>query len=225
LYASGSLLELEREAMPMRERPEDARRCGLGARLAGALLLGLVAGGARADDLIGPYVGATFGKAWLDASNGLISGFGSDKSASQIIVGWRPMSELAAELEYLNFGHSSGLSTYQNSNVPLSNDASRKGIAAFGILYLPTPIVDFYLKAGIAKLHTQVQTMVGTCPMGGVCPPLANPLPVDSTGVGAGGGGGIMYRFRSLELRADYARFAALGGNPYLVTFGLTFTF
>jgi hypothetical protein len=211
----------------MREWLHGARRTGGGyARLAGVLLLGLAAGSARADDLLGPYVGATFGKAWLDTSNGLIGGFGSDKSASQIIVGWRPIPELAAELEYINFGHSSGTSTYQLSSVPLTNDASRKGIAAFGILYLPTPVnVDFYLKVGLSKLHTQVNTTVGTCPMGGDCPPLVSPPPVDTTGVGVAGGGGVMYRFRFIELRADYARFVAVGGNPYLATIGLTFTF
>jgi hypothetical protein len=211
----------------MRERRCGARRTGGGyARLACVLLPLLAAGSARADDLLGPYAGATFGKAWLDASNGLISGFGSDKSASQFIVGWRPIPELAAELEYINFGHSSGSSTYQLSNVPLTSAASRKGLAAFGILYLPTPVnVDFYLKAGVAKLHTQVNTTVGTCPMGGDCPPLVNPPPLDTTGVGIAGGGGVMYRFRFIELRADYARFAAVGGNPYLASIGLTFTF
>jgi hypothetical protein len=86
-------------------------------------------------------------------------------------------------------------------------------------------VVDFYLKAGVAKLHTKVTTIVEPCPMGGSCPPLANPIPVDSTGVGLAGGGGVMYRFRRLEVRFDYARFAALGGNPYLMTFGLTYTF
>src|SRR5579863_8813496 len=103
----------------MRERSGCQRRTGRGTRLAGVLLLGLAAGVAHADDLIGPYVGATFGKAWLDASNGLISGFGSDKHGSQIIAGWRPIPELAAELEYVNFGQSSGSTTYRNSNVPL----------------------------------------------------------------------------------------------------------
>jgi hypothetical protein len=210
---------------PMRERRTDTRRWRLTAELACAALLGCAAGGARADDLIGSYLGATAGKATVDASTGLVSGFGSHSSAYTIIAGWRPIPELAAELQYLNFGHSSGTSTYRNSNVPLSNSASRKGVGAFGILYLPTPIVDFYLKAGVAKLHSTARTTVGTCPAGGVCPPLVNPPPVDSTGVGLAGGGGVMYRFHSIEVRAEYERFAALGGNPYLVTGGLTWTF
>ncbi len=194
-------------------------------QLAWLALLTLLAGAARADDLLGPYVGAAFGKAWLDSSDGLISGFGSDKHASEIIAGWRPIPELAAELEYINMGSETGMTSYQDSNVPLTNSASRKGLTAFGILYLPTPLVDFYLKAGVARLRTQVSTVVGTCPAGGDCPPLANPIPVDSTAVGLAGGGGVMYRFRRLELRLDYARFAAYGGNPYLATLGLTWAF
>ncbi|HUO18671.1 MAG TPA: outer membrane beta-barrel protein [Steroidobacteraceae bacterium] len=193
--------------------------------LACLMLLAAAAGGARADDLTGPYVGAAFGKAWLDAADGLISGFGSDKHASELIVGWRPIPELAAELEYINFGSSTGTTTYPNSNEPLDSTASRKGLAAFGVLYLPAPLVDFYVKAGVAKLHTRVTTLVEPCPTGGTCPPLADPIPVDSTGVGLAGGGGVMYRFRRLQVRFDYARFAALGGNPYLMTFGLTYTF
>jgi hypothetical protein len=85
--------------------------------------------------------------------------------------------------------------------------------------------VDFYLKAGVARLRTQVTTIVEPCPTGGSCPPLADPIPVNSSAVGLVAGGGVMYRFRRLEARFDYARFAALGGNPYLMTFGLTYTF
>jgi hypothetical protein len=218
-------VETEAESKPMRKRRTEAWASRLSVRLAWAVLLGLAAGGVRADDLLGPYFGAAFGKATVDASTGLVTGFGVHSSAYQIIAGWRPIPELAAEVQYLEFGHSSGFSTYKNSNVTLSNSASRKGEGAFGILYLPTPIVDFYLKAGVAKLHTTALTTIVGCPKGGVCPPLANPPPVDSTGVGLAGGGGLMYRFRRIELRAEYERFAALGGNPYMVTGGLTWTF
>jgi hypothetical protein len=209
----------------MRERRADAWRARWPAALICGALLSGVAGGARADDLLGPYFGAAFGKATLDASTGLITGFGVHSSAYQIIAGWRPIPELAGELQYLDFGHSSGPSTYPNSDVPLMSSASRKGVGAFGILYLPTPIVDFYLKAGFSKLHTKAETTVGTCPKGGVCPPLTSPPPVDQTGVGLAGGGGVMYRFRRIELRVEYERFAAEGGNPYMVTGGLTWTF
>jgi hypothetical protein len=209
----------------MREPRTRALRSRAAAALACAALLAAAGGGARADDLLGFSFGGTYGKATVDASTGLISGFGAHSSAYTLIAGWRPIPQLSAELQYLDFGHSSGTSLYKNSNVPLTNSASRKGEGVFGILYLPTPIVDFYMKAGLAKLHTRATTVVGTCPTGGVCPPLANPLPIDSTGVGVAGGGGMMYRFRSLELRAEYERFAAQGGNPYMVTGGFTWTF
>jgi hypothetical protein len=212
--------------MQMRAGSRNVRRLSQAARLGCALLLAFAADAAHAEDLLGFYAGGAFGKAWLDASDGLVSNFGSDKHASEFIVGWRPISELAAELEYINFGSSSGFSTYPNSNIPLLNEASRKGLAAYGVLYLPTPVVDFYLKAGVAKLHTKTSTIVEPCPMGGTCPPLSNPIPVNSTGVGLTGGGGVMYRFRRIEARFDYARFATNGGgNPYLMTLGLTWTF
>ncbi|HET7756100.1 MAG TPA: outer membrane beta-barrel protein [Steroidobacteraceae bacterium] len=206
-------------------RYANSRRPARGARSAGLVLLALAAAAARADDLLGPYAGATFGKATLDATTGLVSGFGSDKSAYQLIVGLRPVAEVAAELEYVDFGHASGLSTYSNSNVTLSSGASRKGLAAFGLLYLPTPLVDFYLKAGLARLHTRADTTIVGCPAGGVCPPLARPSPVNSTDTGIAGGAGVMYRIASFELRGEYQRFSALGGDPWLLTFGGTWTF
>src|SRR5215469_3655497 len=134
----------------------NVRRMRTAARLGCALLFALAAGAAHAEDLLGFYAGGAFGKAWLDASDGLVNGFGSDKHASEFIVGWRPIPELAAELEYINFGSSSGFSTYPNSSVPLLNEASCKGLAAYGVLYLPTPVVDFHLKAGVARLRTEV---------------------------------------------------------------------
>lgn len=206
-------------------RCANSRRPAAGARGACLVLLALTAVAARADDLLGPYAGATFGKATLDAATGLVSGFGSDKSAYQLIVGLRPVAEVAAELEYVDFGHASGRSTYSNSNVTLSSDASRKGLAAFGLLYLPTPIVDFYVKGGLARIHTRAETTIVGCPTGGVCPPLAQPLPVNSTDTGIAGGAGVMYRIASFELRGEYQRFSALGGAPWLLTFGGTWTF
>ncbi|HVH84498.1 MAG TPA: hypothetical protein VM713_09300, partial [Steroidobacteraceae bacterium] len=161
------------ELQPMHARCTDARRSRPGARLACAAWLAAAAGSAHADDLLGFYLGGTDGKATIDASTGLVSGFGVHSSAYTIIAGWRPRPELSAELQYFDFGHSSGTTDYRNSNVPLTNSASRKGEGAFGILYLPTPIVDFYMKAGLAKLHTTATTIVGTCPKGGVCPPLS----------------------------------------------------
>jgi hypothetical protein len=180
---------------------------------------------ARADDLIGPYVGAGFGKATLDVSTDLVSHFGSDHSAFKLIVGWRPISEMAFELEYVDLGQQTGASTYPNSDTSLSTSASLKGFGGFAILYLPTPIVDFFLKGGFSRLHTSANTTIVGCPAGGVCPPITQPVPLSSSDFGFAGGGGVMYRIRTFELRAEYERFTAGTGNPYLVSFGATWAF
>lgn len=202
-----------------------ARRSCRAASLLGLALLGLSLSAARADDLIGPYIGAGFGKATLDVSTQLVNDFGSDHAAFKLILGWRPISEIAVELEYLDLGHQSGTSMYPNSDTSLSTTASLKGFGGFGILYLPTPIVDFFLKGGFARLHTSADTTIEGCPSGGVCPPLTQPAPISSTDFGFAGGGGVMYRIRTFELRAEYERFTAGTGNPYMLTFGATWAF
>ena len=211
---------------PMRDAPDaHVRRPMRRASLACLAVLAVSASVARADDLIGPYVGAAFGKATLDVSTQLVDNFGSDHSAFKLMVGWRPISELAVELEYLDLGHASGSSMYPNSDTSLSTTASVKGFGAFGILYLPTPIVDFFLKGGFSRLHTSADTTIIGCPSGGVCPPLTQPAPISSTDFGFAGGGGVMYRISAFELRAEYERFSAGNANPYMVTVGATWAF
>jgi opacity protein-like surface antigen len=210
----------------MRDGPDaHVRRPLRRASLACLALLAVSASVARADDLIGPYVGAGFGKAKLDVSTQLVNAFGSDHAAFKLIAGWRPISEMAFELEYVNLGHQTGTSTYPNSDTALSTSASVKGFAGFALLYLPTPIVDFFLKGGFSSLHTSADTTIVGCPTGGVCPPITQPAPISSTDFGFAGGGGVMYRISAFEVRAEYERFSAGTGNPYLITLGATWAF
>jgi len=208
----------------MRKWPGGVRPSKRGASLACIALLGFSGCAARADDLIGPYVGAAVGKGRLDVSTSLVNNFGSDNSAFKLIFGWRPISEIAVEIEYLDFGRPHTVSTAPNSSVTLSTDATLRGFAAFGLLYLPTPIVDFYLKGGFSNLHTNAQTLV-SCASGHTCAPITQPPRADSTNFGLAGAGGVMYRIRTFELRLEYERFTAGTGNPYLLSFGATWTF
>jgi opacity protein-like surface antigen len=203
----------------------DVRRPRRAASLVVVALVAFAASAARADDLIGPYIGAGFGKATLDVSTQLVGNFGSDHSAFKLIAGWRPISEMAFELEYIDLGHQTGTSIYPNSDTSLSTTASLKGFGGFAILYLPTPIVDFFLKGGFSRLHTSADTTIVGCPSGGVCPPLTQPAPISSTDFGFAGGGGVMYRISSFELRAEYERFTAGSGNPYMLSLGVTWAF
>jgi hypothetical protein len=97
-----------------------------------------------------------------------------------------------------------------------------KGAAAFGVLYLPVPIVDVFLKAGFARLESTVN--------GSICSPCACDFCRPSfqqkrTNTSGAGGVGIQYRFGSLGVRAEYEQFNAAGGNPSLLSAGVTWSF
>jgi hypothetical protein len=189
------------------------------------VLLALPATAAQAEDLLGPYLGATIGKSELDITTSTVSHFGSSHSAFKVLIGARPISEVGVEVAYVDLGHPSEQSTAPFSPVTIATDASIKGIAAFGILYLPTPLLDFYLKGGLARLTTKVNMSVVGCTTGPPCPPATAIPPVDSTDTALTGGVGAQFKISSFSLRAEYERFNAGGGNPYLVSLGATWMF
>jgi len=209
----------------MRERSFDARRSNQAARLACVALLAWPLSRAQGADAQGFYAGATLGKGELDITTAAVSHFGSDHTAFKLIAGMRPVSALGVELAYVDFGRPSGQTRYPFSNVTLATDASMRGVAGFGVLYLPLPLLDFYLKAGLASLRTTVNTSVVRCPSGGVCPPTAAPGGEAATDVGLAGGFGAQYRIASFDIRAEYERFNAAGGDPYLLSLGATWNF
>ena len=84
------------------------------------------------------------------------------------------MSLLAAEFTYLDFGHPSG------TLGAVATDVRLKGTAVFGLLYLPIPVVDIYVKTGAAHLQSIVS---GIVPVTGVVR-----LERTDTGLAAGGG-------------------------------------
>jgi len=58
------------------------------------------------------------------------------------MVGVRPISVVGAEFAYATSGT-------ERLNGLVSTDVTMKGASAFGIFYLPVPIVDIYAKAGV----------------------------------------------------------------------------
>ena len=185
-------------------------------------------GNALAGDLLGLYVGGAIGQSHLEAAaSQVFSDIGSatsteniDKThaAFKVMLGARPISLLGAEIDYIDFGKPSG-SLFGNPA-----DVSMKGAAAFGVLYLPVPIVDVYLKAGIARLESTIN--------GSICSPCACDLQVcrfsfqlNRTNTSGAGGGGAQYKFGSWAVRAEYERFNAAGGNPSLLSVGITWHF
>src|SRR5437773_6054170 len=67
-------------------------------------------------------------------------------SAFKLIVGFRPLSLIGAEIAYMDFGHPG--KSFSPGSTTTSADVKMSGAAAFGMLYLPVPVVSVYAKAG-----------------------------------------------------------------------------
>jgi hypothetical protein len=179
----------------------------------------LPTGYAFADDLLGLYVGGAAGQSQVEANAPSIGDFKQNHSAFKVIAGIRPISLIGAELSYIGFGHPSG------SINAVSSDVSEKGADAFGVLYLPVPVVDVFMKAGLARLQstlTSIKGGVGTCT---ITNPNCALFRLDRTNTSFAAGAGAQVKFGSWAVRAEYERFNAAGGNPSLVSLGLTWTF
>ena len=175
---------------------------------------------ARALNPLGVYVGGAFGQARVDATAPTGSGFRENHSAFKVMVGLRPISMLGVELAYGDFGHPSHLNGF------LATDVTMKGASAFGIFYLPVPIVDIYAKAGVARLRSTVNT-TAVCALApvGYCTLINSPSPISRTDVGFAAGAGAQFKVGGLAIRGEYERFNAAGGYPGLFSVGLMWTF
>lgn len=169
----------------------------------------LAAGPAQGIDLIGFYLGGSYGQGTVEVE-AFNAEFSEDHAAWKVLAGVRPISLLGAELAYLDFGHPSGTAA------GFAADASLKGQSAFGMLYLPLPlpVLDVFVKAGVARLDASgtVSSSSGT-------------LSFDETDTKFAAGAGAQLKFGSLAIRAEYERFETDNANPFLVLVGLTKTF
>jgi hypothetical protein len=194
--------------------------------LATLMLLVKPSGNAVAADSLGLYIGGAIGQSRVEATEIACQcdldqeivreNFDKSHLAFQGVLGARPISLVGAEVDYIYFGKPDG----QAFGFPAS--ASVKGVAAFGVLYLPVPVVDIYLKAGVARLESTVKySYCGPC----ACNFCLNSIQLDRTNTTGAGGVGAQYRVGSWAVRAEYERFNAAGGNPSLLSAGITWTF
>ncbi len=185
---------------------------------------------ASAAGLLGLYAGGSVGQSSVTSNfGGLASPFPDhfDKNdfAFKLMAGLRPIPLLGAEIEYIDFGHPHG------SLAGLPADVSLHGVAAFGVLYLPVPVVDVFLKAGVANLQDSSNGFFyQLCPGSGTGLPGANCSPrgllhQNNSTTDFAVGAGVQYKFGSLALRGEYERFASDGGNPELLSVGVTWSF
>lgn len=228
----------------MKSRPWRPRVSLRSVLLVALMLCPLAAPGvAQADAPLNLYIGAAYGHAHIRAQlGGLIPGgtgslpdFDQTHSAYQGMVGIRLISFLGAEATYMDLGQSSirgpgvvlpgpgGL-----GSLVTGEQVSQKGEALFGLLYLPVPIIDVYVKAGLSRITTN---MSATYVMGGVVPICPNDQPNcnilsaarSSTDVNFAYGAGLQWKLGPWAVRGGYERFDAAGAKPSLFSIGMTY--
>ncbi len=195
---------------------------------------------AQSDNPLGFYIGAAYGQADIRANLGGLTLSGAaplgeisgTHSAYQGMLGIRPISFLGAEITYVDFGQVS-FGNYSVGGMvsggpyPALLQVSQKGEAAYALLYLPVPIIDVYVKAGMSRITTDVSATyalsgVGTCQ-------ISNPncgievfrrSPTDTS---FAYGAGIQWKLGDWAVRGEYERFSAAGANPSLFSLGMTY--
>lgn len=191
-------------------------------------LLAAPGGKAIAADPLGLYIGGSIGQSRVveatdtpcscDIDPGVIltERFNKKHLAFQGALGMRPIPLLGAEIDYIDLGKP------DDEVYTFPESASIKGEAIFGVLYLPVPVVDIYLKAGIARLESTLKfSYCGPC----ACDFCLNNISLARTNTSGAGGVGAQYRLASWAVRVEYERFNAGGGNPSLLSAGITWTF
>lgn len=194
---------------------------------------------AQASDPLNIYFGAAYGQAHIRVQpqqvipgGGPLGGLDLTHSAFQGVVGVRLLSFLGAELTYMDFGTASV--TLFNEPVPglpqtslRTAQASQKGETAFALLYLPVPVIDVYVKAGIARITTDFRVNY-TQPLpctGTECTSALGQFTAtrDTTDTSFAYGAGLQWKLGQWAVRGEYVRFSAAGANPSLLSLGMTY--
>jgi opacity protein-like surface antigen len=202
------------------------------------IALGVTAEPARAADPLGVYIGVAIGQADVRANELAFAGnplgtgavplaFDEHHTGWKVLVGLRPVSIIGAELEYVDFGHPSAVPPL-GSLLGIQADAHPKATTLSGIIYapLPLPLLDLYGKVGLARLQTTVHATL-ICLAGGDCPPtpFIPPFALSKTNTSLAYGAGAQVKLSAFALRLEYERISASGGDPDLLSLGLTWRF
>jgi opacity protein-like surface antigen len=218
-----------------------SRRCTLALIALAVCPLG-APGAAHAADPLGFYIGGAYGQAHIRAqlegltlSGSSVTGsFDANHSAYQAMLGIKPLPFLGAELTYVDFGQSSvGNPSFFNplplppTPYPTAVQVSQKGEAAYALLYLPVPIINVYVKAGMSRMTTDMSATYKLPGVGGC--QTNNP----SCGIAVVGrsrtdtsfayGAGVQWKLGDWAVRGEYERFSAAGANPSLFAIGMTY--
>jgi hypothetical protein len=181
---------------------------------------------AGATDLLGFSIGAGLGQSSVkvDRVNDIDPlDFNEHGTGWKGYVAVRPIRFFGVEVEYVDFGHPS---TRLNA---VSTDSKVRGPAAFGVLYLPLPLVDLYAKAGVARLQTTATGTPIQAPPPDMCfvppPGPGCPFRLDRNDTRGAIGLGVQFKLSSLTLRAEFEQFSTGVGDPNLASLSLGWRF
>jgi len=162
-----------------------------------ALALGTTA--ARADNLLGFYLGAAVGS----GSNTVESVHGYTWDADRglgfkAMVGLRPISFLGVEADYIDYGSSCNCVASSGESLHSRTDAA--ALYAVGYLPIPLPFLDIFAKAGWARIHVTGDSRATDVRGSYVVDQ------VDHTESNLAYGAGIQWKSHSLAFRLEYER-------------------
>ncbi len=166
------------------------------------------------------YAGAGVGQATLKQDGYQVD---SHVTGWKVMAGWRPISTLGAEVEYVDLGS-------KNVSYPLlaqqiDTKAHATALFALGYLPVPLPMLDLYAKAGVARMqgHTTVVQSCPGCPVGFSTTPTTTVIDTSNTSFAWGAGAQLKFGLPAVKL--EYERFNGSQGNDSLLSLALTANF
>jgi hypothetical protein len=163
-----------------------------------AILLGCAAGAAHADNFV--YVGAGVSKARLsDITTSGVEFSDIHNTSWKVLAGFRPISPVAVEADYLDLGSQSG--TFISNNG--SGQADAKAFAVYGVGFLPNPVpfLDLFGKAGLSRW----QLNASGCPS--FLLSCNAPVSLSTRGTGFAWGAGAGVHLGNIGARLEYESF------------------
>ena len=166
-----------------------------------AMLLGCAAGAAHADNFL--YLGAGISKDRLsDITDGGVVFSDIHNTSWKAFAGFRPISLVAVEADYLDLGSQTGTFISNNGN----GQADAKAFAVYGVGFLPNPVpfLDLFGKVGLSRWQLSGN---GTPRCTGTLQTCIAPLSFSTRGTEFAWGVGAGAHLGSVGARLEYESF------------------
>jgi hypothetical protein len=148
-------------------------------------------------------------------------------TAYQVMAGIRPIPFAGAEAEYIDFGHPGNGDQFSGSGY-YSADSHPRAEMLSAVGYVPLPFFDVFAKLGVARLTTNINSVVsGSCSGADVAADCANPVLYrqHEYETKAAYGAGVQAHFLGLAVRGEYERISSTFGDPDAFMVSATWTF